>query len=142
MEQHTGAGIPAAVPETPDVLVALPPATQPRVTLPAPTLSIRVSSATCAACLLNFGRRARVRDHLRDSRRCAAYVMEHEEAMTPTTFADGLSKSRGLNKSKSGMLLPEPGRKPRGERPPTCGGELCRSSVPVDALSNVKSRPQ
>eukprot|EP00971_Amphidinium_carterae_P182653 3624746-Amphidinium_carterae.1 len=45
-------------------------------------LSLRVSTTSCEACSLPFGKRWRVLDHLRNSKRCASYIMEHVQPLS------------------------------------------------------------
>eukprot|EP00971_Amphidinium_carterae_P038350 754119-Amphidinium_carterae.1 len=96
-------------------------------------LSLRVSAPKCDACNLNFGTRARILDHFRTSRRCAAWVMDNIDPMTPTTFARVLREARAVDETHSRVVLPKAGRKPAGDRPPQCG----HKAVFVDDLQRV-----
>eukprot|EP00971_Amphidinium_carterae_P180967 3590313-Amphidinium_carterae.2 len=40
--------------------------------------------------------------------------------MSPTTFARVCKEARGKDETQSRLHVPKPGRKPPGERPPTC----------------------
>eukprot|EP00971_Amphidinium_carterae_P094815 1876225-Amphidinium_carterae.2 len=83
-------------------------------------LSMRVRDAQCAACDLNFGLRTRVLDHFRQSPRCAAYVLANVPPMSPRTFEKIRLETKNQNDTQSRLLVPKPGRKPKGLRPPTC----------------------
>eukprot|EP00971_Amphidinium_carterae_P326199 6456865-Amphidinium_carterae.1 len=85
-----------------------------------PPLSLRVWAPKCACCDLNFGTRSRVLDHLRQSKRCDAYIMANVEPLTPRSFAQMMERNRHLDESDSRQLLPKPGPKPKGVRPPPC----------------------
>eukprot|EP00971_Amphidinium_carterae_P042011 825388-Amphidinium_carterae.2 len=85
-----------------------------------PPLSLRVWSPKCACCDLNFGTRSRVLDHLRQSKRCDAYIMANVEPLTPRSFAQMMERNRYLDESGTRQLLPKPGPKPKGVRPPPC----------------------
>eukprot|EP00971_Amphidinium_carterae_P330959 6464269-Amphidinium_carterae.2 len=83
-------------------------------------LSARVRTATCDGCDLNFGLRTRVLDHFRQSPRCAAWVRANIEPMSPRTFEQVRLATNGQDESQSRLLVPKPGRKPKGIKPPTC----------------------
>eukprot|EP00971_Amphidinium_carterae_P191658 3803166-Amphidinium_carterae.1 len=85
-----------------------------------PPLSLRVSMPKCDCCNLNFGTRARVLDHMRQSKRCASYVLENVEPLTPRSFALMMERNRYVDESETRDMIPKAGPKPKGVRPPTC----------------------
>eukprot|EP00971_Amphidinium_carterae_P265895 5274536-Amphidinium_carterae.2 len=101
-------------------------------------LSLRIASPQCDCCDLNFGTRARILDHMRQSKRCANYVLAHVEPLTPRSFAAMMERNRHLDESGSRPLLPKPGPKPKGERPPTCS----YTPVFLDENQRLASIPQ
>eukprot|EP00971_Amphidinium_carterae_P023966 472889-Amphidinium_carterae.1 len=81
-------------------------------------LSLRTTSPVCPCCGSNCGRRARVLDHYKISRRCAAYTLEHFEPLTPKSFEAMMKLQRTVDETFSREHIPKPGRKPAGVRPP------------------------
>eukprot|EP00971_Amphidinium_carterae_P102627 2031534-Amphidinium_carterae.1 len=81
-------------------------------------LSLRTTSPVCPCCHTNCGRRARILDHYKTSRRCAAYTLEHVEPLTPKSFDDMMKLQRNVDETFSREHIPKPGRKPVGLRPP------------------------
>eukprot|EP00971_Amphidinium_carterae_P248407 4931611-Amphidinium_carterae.1 len=81
-------------------------------------LSLRVTSPKCDCCDLNFGQRHRVLDHLRTSKRCADFILANVEPLSPVSFDRMMEANRYLDESDTRMLLPKPGPKPKGIRPP------------------------
>eukprot|EP00971_Amphidinium_carterae_P342019 6481151-Amphidinium_carterae.1 len=99
-------------------------------------LSLRTTSPACPCCNINCGRRARVLDHYKTSRRCAACTLEHVEPLTPKSFDAMMKLQRGVDETFSREHIPKPGRKPPGLRPPL----VAYSPLFVDDVQRVASQ--
>eukprot|EP00971_Amphidinium_carterae_P329873 6462612-Amphidinium_carterae.4 len=84
-------------------------------------LSLRTTSHVCPCCHANCGRRARVLDHYKNSRRRAAYTMEHVEPLSPGSFDVMMKLQRKIDQTFSREHIPKPGRKPAGGVERGCG---------------------
>eukprot|EP00971_Amphidinium_carterae_P283427 5626471-Amphidinium_carterae.1 len=81
-------------------------------------LSLRLVSNICPSCELPFDTRDRALDHLKTCKRCNRYVLAHIPPMSNAELRSVLDKEKGKDYSWSRAVMPKPGPKPPGERPP------------------------
>eukprot|EP00971_Amphidinium_carterae_P246471 4895463-Amphidinium_carterae.1 len=84
-------------------------------------LSLLVRSAKCPACGLFANNRDRALDHLKNSKRCRAFVEANSEPMTREQLVEVRAKEFGKDYTWTRPVAPKPGPKPAGERPPLNG---------------------
>eukprot|EP00971_Amphidinium_carterae_P327985 6459631-Amphidinium_carterae.1 len=81
-------------------------------------MSLRLRGARCPACGMVCDNRNRALDHLKNSRRCGAYVMDNCEAMTQEELTEVLDRERRADYRWTRSMTPKPGPKPPGYKPP------------------------
>eukprot|EP00971_Amphidinium_carterae_P165369 3278068-Amphidinium_carterae.2 len=81
-------------------------------------LSLRLRSHLCPACDLPYDTRDRALEHVKASKRCRTYVMQHIEPMLPEELRLVLDRERGKSYAWTRPVIPKPGPKPPGEKPP------------------------
>eukprot|EP00971_Amphidinium_carterae_P282262 5603482-Amphidinium_carterae.1 len=84
-------------------------------------LSLRLASAKCPACGLTAATRNRALDHLRLSKRCRAYAEAHVPMMSREELLRVQAIEQKLDHSWTRTVIPKPGPKPPGYRPPLNG---------------------
>eukprot|EP00971_Amphidinium_carterae_P087577 1732841-Amphidinium_carterae.1 len=81
-------------------------------------LASRITTPKCPCCHLVHATRDRCVDHLRHSARCKRFVEQNVPALNAEGMKLVYQANRGIDLSASRMIIPKPGPKPPGERPP------------------------